>query len=97
MNSPAFFQNRHASVAMTAGANDVDGHNKITFVCNKGVNFISNDSPDTILYINFDSPVGQAGTITLLPGETINDLALVCRELYAKGNGKPVPFRALGV
>ncbi len=97
MNSPAFFQNRHASVAMTAGANDTDGHNKITFVCNRGINFISNDSEDTALFINFDSPVGQAGTITLLAGETINDLALACRELYVKGNGKPVPFRALGV
>lgn len=97
MNNNGFFQNRHASVAMTAGATDADGHSKITFVCNKGVNFISNDSEDTTLFINFDAPVGQAGTITLLPGETINDLALSCRELYARGNGKPASFRALGV
>ena len=93
----AFLKDMHSSISMTAGGNSTDGNQKIIFVCNQEINFVSNDSEDTALFINFDAPVGYAGTITLLPGETVDNLKRTCKELYAQGNGKPVPFRALGV
>lgn len=97
MSNLVFFTDNHSSVSLTAGTEESDGYKKIVFVCNKNINFISNDSTDTSLFVNFDAPVGQAGTIVLFAGETINDLERPCRELYVRGNGKPVPFRALGV
>lgn len=92
-----FFRDQHASLNMTAGGTSTDGYQKNVFVCNQEINFVSNDSEDTALFINFDAPVGYAGTITLLPGETVDNLKRACKELYAQGNGKAVPFRALGV
>lgn len=97
MTDIPFFRDQHASLNMTAGGNSTDGYQKNVFVCNQEINFVSNDSEDTALFINFDAPVGYAGTITLLPGETVDNLKRACKELYAQGNGKPVPFRALGV
>ena len=87
---------QHSAVNATAGYDDAAGYRKYNFICDSAVNFIANDSEEYSLYINFDAAVGNAGTIVLLPGETLTDMYISCRELYAKGEGGPVPFRAVG-
>jgi len=86
----------HSSIAAVAGPNMTDGNRQMTFALNYGVNFIANDSDTYDLYINFDEPVGRAGTITLKAGEIMSDLRILCRNLYVQGRGGDVPFRAVG-
>lgn len=88
--------NTHSSIAGNAGPNDTDGNAKLVFVINNAVNFIANDSPTHALMVNFDAPVGRAGTITLYPGESLSDLKLQCSELYVQGVGGAAAFRAVG-
>ncbi len=90
------FSGQQSAVNAMAGAGEEAGYQKYNFICTKAINFVANDSGEHALEINFDRPVGQAGTIVLYPGETMSDMQLSCRELYAKGIGGAVPFRAVG-
>ncbi len=86
----------HSSISGTAGANDTDGNAKLVFVIRNAVTFIANDSPTNGLLVNFDAPIGRAGTILLYPGEALSDLKLQCNELYVQGVGGAAEFRAVG-
>jgi len=89
-------QDRHSSIIANAGQYDQDGHKPYPFVCKNAINYVANDSATNALYLNFDAPIGSAGTIKLLAGEVISDLKISCRELYAQGIGSTVNFRAVG-
>ena len=89
-------KNMPSAVMGTAGQDDTDGHKKYNFVCNTSINFIANDSDTHSLLFCLDSPVGSAGTMELKAGETVSDIPVTCREIYAQGVGGTVPFRAFG-
>lgn len=86
----------HSSVVATAGATEADGSRPYVFVCRNAVNFVANDSGSNALDVNFDAPIGRAGTFRLYPGETMSDLQISCREIFVRGVGAAVPFRAVG-
>lgn len=86
----------HSSINDKAGPLDTDGNTKRVFVIKNAVTFIANDSPTFGLLVNFDAPIGRAGTIFLYPGEVLSDLKLECGELYVQGVGGAAEFRAVG-
>lgn len=90
------FTNRASSVSGIALDSDEAAYSKYTFICNNGINFVANDSDTYSLYVNFDDFAGGTGTILLYPGETISDLKIQTRELYVRGIGGSVSFRAVG-
>ncbi len=81
----------------TALNTDTYGYQAHAFVCRKQVTFIANDSPTHDMYVSFDAPVGQGGTIILKSGEILSDYPITCSELFVRGIGANVPFRAVGV
>ncbi len=93
----AFYLKQGSTINGTAKKDETAGYNALIFVCNKQINFIANDSPTNDMYLNFDAPVGQGGTIVLKAGEIFSDYPISCQELYVRGIGADVPFRAVGV
>ena len=91
------FLKQGTSVNSTALKDDTFGYKAHNFVCTEQVSFVANDSATNDLYLHFDAPVGQGGTIILKAGEILSDYPISCRELYVQGIGADVPFRAVGV
>ncbi len=57
---------------------------------------LSNDGSAN-LSINFDRTIGQEGTLTLKPGESIHSLPITAHTLYYQAASGTVAFRAWGV
>jgi hypothetical protein len=74
---------------------------KYPFVITDKIQYLSNDSSEYTLKINFDGDIGQAGSRTLYAGETINDIPMYCNYITVQatnGDGtETVAFRLSGV
>jgi hypothetical protein len=84
-------------VTLEATATTTSGGQLRPFVISQKLNFISNDSSDYDLKINFDGTVDQTGTFTLKAGEAVSDINMSCSSISVQGVGGSVSFRALGV
>lgn len=74
-----------------------NGGIRVPFVIREKLVYVSNDSADYELKVNFDNTIDQLGAFTLKPGEAISDVPMSSSTISVQGVNGSVAFRVMGV
>lgn len=74
-----------------------EGSIKRGFQVREKLVYITNDSSDYDIQVNFDATIGESGTFTIKAGESINDVPLQCTTISIQSINGIAPVRCMGV